>query len=50
MTAREITDVRTGVYRFPTPTEEADGTFTWNATTAVTVQMSAEGVTGLGWT
>jgi len=50
MTARAITDVRTDVYRFPTPTEEADGTFTWNATTAITVQVSAEGVTGLGWT
>ena len=50
MTARAVTDVRTGVYRFPTPVEEADGTFTWNATTAVTVQVSAEGVTGLGWT
>jgi L-alanine-DL-glutamate epimerase-like enolase superfamily enzyme len=45
-----IGDVRTGVYRFPTPTEEGDGTLTWNATTAVTVQVSAEGCTGLGWT
>jgi len=50
MTSRAVTDVRTGVYRFPTPTEEADGTFTWDATTAVTVELSAEGVTGLGWT
>jgi L-alanine-DL-glutamate epimerase-like enolase superfamily enzyme len=42
--------VRTGVYRFPTPTEEGDGTLTWTATTAVTVQVSAGGGTGLGWT
>jgi L-alanine-DL-glutamate epimerase-like enolase superfamily enzyme len=45
-----ITDVRTAVYRFPTPTEEGDGTLTWDATTAVTVEVDAGGCTGLGWT
>jgi L-alanine-DL-glutamate epimerase-like enolase superfamily enzyme len=45
-----VEDVRTGVHRFPTPTEEGDGTYTWTATTAVTVQVSAGGCTGLGWT
>lgn len=45
-----ITAVRTGVYRFPTPTPEADGTFAWDATTAVTVELDAGGRTGLGWT
>jgi L-alanine-DL-glutamate epimerase-like enolase superfamily enzyme len=46
----EVTAVRTGVYRFPTPTPEADGTFAWDATTAVTVEVDAGGRTGLGWT
>lgn len=45
-----VTDVRTAVYRFPTPVEEGDGTLTWNATTAVTVEVDAGGRTGLGWT
>jgi L-alanine-DL-glutamate epimerase-like enolase superfamily enzyme len=44
-----ITDLRTNVFRFPTPVHEADGTFEWDATTAVTVQVSAGGRTGLGW-
>lgn len=51
MTAgRGVTGVSTGVYRFPTPQPESDGTLTWDATTAVTVELSAEGETGLGWT
>lgn len=45
-----ITEVSTAVYRFPTPEPEADGTLTWDATTAVTVQVSAGGEQGLGWT
>ena len=45
-----ITHVETAVYRFPTPEPEADGTFEWHATTAVTVTLEAGGHTGLGWT
>jgi L-alanine-DL-glutamate epimerase-like enolase superfamily enzyme len=45
-----VTAVRTGVYRFPTPVAEGDGTLTWDATTAVTVEVEAGGGTGLGWT
>ena len=45
-----VTDVRTAVYRFPTPTPEADGTFAWDATTVVTAEVVAGGRTGLGWT
>ncbi len=48
--ATPVTAVRAGVYRFPTPTPEADGTFAWNATTAVTAEVEAGGRTGLGWT
>ena len=46
---RTVTDVRAAVYRFPTPVPEADGTFAWNATTAVTAEVEADGRTGLGW-
>ncbi len=45
-----IADIRTAVYTFPTPEPEADGTLEWNATTAVTVTLTAGGHTGLGWT
>lgn len=45
-----ISFVDTAVYRFPTPDPEADGTLQWDATTAVTVTLTAGGQTGLGWT
>jgi len=45
-----IDDVATAVYRFPTPEPEADGTLSWDATTAVVVTLHAGGQTGLGWT
>jgi L-alanine-DL-glutamate epimerase-like enolase superfamily enzyme len=37
-------------YRVPTPNPEADGTLSWDATTVVVVELSAEGLTGTGWT
>jgi L-alanine-DL-glutamate epimerase-like enolase superfamily enzyme len=40
----------TRVYRFPTPQPEADGTLTWDATTAVVVEVAAGGQSGIGWT
>ena len=45
-----IDDITIAVYRFPTPEPEADGTLSWDATTAVTVTLHAAGQTGLGWT
>jgi L-alanine-DL-glutamate epimerase-like enolase superfamily enzyme len=45
-----IDDVTVAAYRFPTPDPEADGTLTWDATTAVTVTLHAAGEAGLGWT
>lgn len=48
--AASITGVATGVYQFPTKRPEADGTLRWNATTAVTVTLTAGGQSGLGWT
>ena len=37
-------------YRVPTDRPESDGTFEWNATTLVVVEVAAAGETGLGWT
>ena len=34
-------------YRIPTDAPEADGTFAWNATTVVVVEIEAGGVKGL---
>lgn len=48
--APRVAEVRVRVFRFPTPTAEADGTLEWSATTAVTVEVRAGAVTGLGWT
>jgi L-alanine-DL-glutamate epimerase-like enolase superfamily enzyme len=48
--APTITRVTTATYKFPTPEPEADGTLTWDSTTAVTVLLEAGGHTGLGWT
>jgi L-alanine-DL-glutamate epimerase-like enolase superfamily enzyme len=45
-----IDRLTTGIFRFPTPEPEADGTLQWDATTAVTVQIHAGGQVGLGWT
>ena len=45
-----ISRVTTAAYSFPTPVPEADGTLTWQSTTAVTVLLEAAGHAGLGWT
>jgi L-alanine-DL-glutamate epimerase-like enolase superfamily enzyme len=45
-----IDRLETGIYRFPTPQPEADGTYEWSATVAIVVQAFAGGFSGLGWT
>jgi L-alanine-DL-glutamate epimerase-like enolase superfamily enzyme len=45
-----VDDLTVGVYTVPTDQPEADGTATWRATTCVTVEVSAGGRTGLGYT
>jgi L-alanine-DL-glutamate epimerase-like enolase superfamily enzyme len=45
-----VETVETAVFTVPTESPEADGTLAWDATTLVTVQVTAAGVTGLGWT
>ena len=37
-------------YTIPTDAPEADGTYTWNKTTLVVVELEAGDATGLGWT
>jgi L-alanine-DL-glutamate epimerase-like enolase superfamily enzyme len=37
-------------YRIPTDASESDGTFAWDATTLVTVEVEAGGVRGFGYT
>jgi L-alanine-DL-glutamate epimerase-like enolase superfamily enzyme len=42
--------LRAAAYRIPTDAPEADGTFAWDATTLVTVEVDAAGETGIGYT
>ena len=53
MTARPdaaIRALRVAAYRVPADAPEADGTFAWDATTLVLVELDAGGLTGLGYT
>lgn len=45
-----IRALRVAAYRVPTDAPEADGTFAWDATTLVVVELDAGDQTGLGYT
>ena len=45
-----VEDLAWAVYTVPTDQVEADGTATWQSTTCVTVEVTAGGHTGLGYT
>lgn len=45
-----IEDMQTYAFQIPTETPESDGTFEWNHTTMVLVQVSGGGETGCGYT
>ena len=45
-----MTGLEAAAYTIPTDGPEADGTFAWDATTLVLVQVRAGGQTGTGWT
>jgi L-alanine-DL-glutamate epimerase-like enolase superfamily enzyme len=45
-----IEAIRTRAYTIPTDKPEADGTFAWESTTLVTVEIVAAGKTGIGYT
>lgn len=45
-----IEGIRAAAYRIPTDKPEADGTFAWDATTLVLVEVSAAGKVGIGYT
>lgn len=50
MTSARIDGVEVAAYTVDTPEPEADGTLTWDATTAVVVTAHAGQTSGLGWT
>jgi L-alanine-DL-glutamate epimerase-like enolase superfamily enzyme len=45
-----IESVRASAYTIPTDAPEGDGTFAWDSTTLILVEVSADGRTGTGWT
>jgi L-alanine-DL-glutamate epimerase-like enolase superfamily enzyme len=45
-----ISDCKVAAYRIPTDEPEADGTYAWNSTTIIVVQLSCGDETGLGYT
>ncbi len=51
VTKREapIEAIRARAYMIPTDKPEADGTFAWNSTTLIVVEIDAAGKTGLGY-
>ncbi|TKK67233.1 mandelate racemase [Ilyomonas limi] len=46
----KIKTLTTSVYTVPTASPEADGTFEWNSTTMILVELEAGGKKGLGYT
>jgi len=49
-TAAAVDAVGVSAYTIPTDEPESDGTLEWDSTTVVVVELSAGGVTGLGYT
>src|SRR5207248_7489830 len=45
-----VTSLRASAYTIPAESRESDGTFEWDSTTLVVVELEAEGERGLGWT
>jgi L-alanine-DL-glutamate epimerase-like enolase superfamily enzyme len=45
-----VTALRASAYTIPADSRESDGTFEWDSTTLVLVELEAEGERGLGWT
>src|SRR5690242_8738691 len=45
-----LQDLKVGAYRIPTDYPESDGTYEWDATTLVLVEITAGGRTGIGYT
>lgn len=45
-----VNDLRVSSYTIPTETPEADGTYEWDSTTIVIVEVTGGGRTGLGYT
>jgi L-alanine-DL-glutamate epimerase-like enolase superfamily enzyme len=50
LTAAPVERLAATVHTIPTDREESDGTLEWDATTAIVVEVSAGGETGIGYT
>lgn len=48
--AAPVESVEARCFRIPTPQPESDGTFAWDATTLIYVEIAAGGRTGIGYT
>jgi L-alanine-DL-glutamate epimerase-like enolase superfamily enzyme len=48
--AHPVTAIASAAYTIPTDKPESDGTFEWNSTTIVVAEVTAGGVTGIGYT
>src|SRR5436309_9803120 len=48
--AARIESLRASAYTIPTETPEADGTYAWDSTTIVIVEVAGGGQQGLGYT
>ncbi|PYL06436.1 MAG: mandelate racemase, partial [Verrucomicrobia bacterium] len=48
--AIRIDDFKVSAFKIPTETPEADGTYEWDSTTIVIVELSGGGEQGLGYT
>ena len=46
----KIAETTATAYTIPTDAPEADGTFAWDSTTLIVVEMKCEGATGIGYT
>src|SRR4051794_4238694 len=44
-----ITQVRAAAYTLPTDSPESDGTYAWDSTTILVVEVAAGGITGIGY-
>src|SRR5689334_17530143 len=49
LSGAKIMSGRVSAYTIPTDKPESDGTADWNSTTIVIVELTADGVTGLGY-
>src|ERR1044072_2425918 len=50
MSENPLTGIAASTYTIPTETPESDGTFAWDSTTIIVVEVQAGGMHGVGYT